>query len=60
MNKKEVLYITIGIFLTIIAWIVADIYYINNRKKSKIEIDIPKIENYKINKEVLRIIENKK
>lgn len=60
MNKKEILFIAIGIFLTIIAWFIADLYHVSTEQKIKDKIEIPKIENYQIKKDVLEIIENKK
>lgn len=59
MNKKEFLYISIGIFLTVIVWVVAEIYHTATEEKIKDKIEIPIVENYKINKNVLEIIENK-
>ncbi len=59
MNKKEVLFLSIGVFLTVIAWLVADIYHAATEDKIKVKIDIPKLENYKISKEQLQIIESK-
>ncbi|GIW64966.1 MAG: hypothetical protein KatS3mg092_0899 [Patescibacteria group bacterium] len=60
MNKKEVLFIAIGIFLTVITWLIADLYHANTEQKIKDKIEIPQIENYQIKKDVLEIIENKK
>lgn len=59
MNRKEFLYIVIGIFLTVIAWVIADIYHAATEEKIKNKLEIPKIENYKIEKNILEIIENK-
>ena len=33
MNQKELLLITLGIFLTVIAWLMADIYHVSKVKK---------------------------
>ncbi len=60
MNKKEVLFLSIGVFLTVVAWLIADIYHAATEEKIKIKIDIPQLENYKISKELLQVIENKK
>lgn len=60
MNKKEFLFISIGIFLTIIAWIIVDIYHIkkktNDEKLTKLEV----MQNYDINKKIINIIREKK
>lgn len=60
MNKKELLFLSIGIFLTVVAWLIADIYHAATEEKIKTRIEIPQLDNYKINKELLNIIENKK
>lgn len=60
MNKKEVLFLSIGIFLTVIAWLIADIYHAATEEKIKIKVDIPILNNYKISKELLEILKNKK
>lgn len=60
MNKKELLFLSIGIFLTVIAWLIADIYHAATEEKIKTRIEIPKLDNYKINKELLDILKNKK
>lgn len=60
MNKKEVFYLSIGVFLTVIAWLVADIYHSATEEKIKSKISIPKQESYTIDKEILETIESKK
>ncbi|MBI5127619.1 hypothetical protein HZA76_04155 [Candidatus Roizmanbacteria bacterium] len=60
MNKKEILFLSIGVFLTVVAWLIADIYHAATEEKIKVKIDIPQLENYKISKELLQVIENKK
>jgi len=60
MNKKEFLLIAIGIFLTIIAWIVVDIYHIKKQINDK-ELTKPEvIQNYEIDKKIIDIIMKKK
>jgi len=59
MNKKELLFLSIGVFLTVIAWLVADIYHVSTEEKIKSKIEVPKLDNYKISKELLEIIKNK-
>lgn len=60
MNKKEVLFLSIGVFLTVIAWLVADIYHASTEEKIKSKINIPTLNNYKISKELLETLKNKK
>lgn len=59
MNKKELLFISIGVFLTVVAWLVADVYHAATEEKIKSKIEIPKLENYKISKELLEVIRSK-
>lgn len=59
MKKKEFLYISIGILLTVISWFIADVYRAFSEKKIKNKVDIPQFSNYKIDQEILKIIENK-
>ncbi|MBW7960361.1 hypothetical protein B6D29_04505 [Microgenomates bacterium UTCPR1] len=59
MKKKELLYISIGIFLTVIAWLVADIHHAATEEKIKVKIEIPKLDNYKISKELLDVVKEK-
>ncbi len=47
MNKKELLFLSIGVFLTVIAWLVADVYHASTEEKIKSKFDIPKLDNYK-------------
>jgi len=53
MNKKELLLLSIGIFLTVLAWLVADVYHAASEEKIKSKIEIPIIKNYQINKNIL-------
>lgn len=59
MNKKELLFISLGIFLTVIAWVVADIYHASVEDKIKDRIELPNFKDYKIDKKVLEIIKNR-
>ena len=59
MNKKEVLIIAITIFLTVIAWSVAEIIHINSRSSEKSIIGNIDVKSFKISKEIFQVIENK-
>lgn len=59
MNKKEILLLSIGVFLTVIAWLVADIYHASTEDKIKSKINLPRIYQYKINKDILETLKNK-
>ncbi len=60
MKRKEVLILSICIFLTVIAWIIVDIYRATNEEKNREKIETPLIENYQIDEEILKILKNKK
>ncbi|MBI5123263.1 hypothetical protein HZA75_05390 [Candidatus Roizmanbacteria bacterium] len=59
MNKKEVLLLSIGVFLTVISWLIADIYHASTEDKIKSKVDLPQVYQYKINKDILEILKNK-
>lgn len=60
MNKKELLVISITIFLTIVAWLIADIVHVSAEEKIKSGLNIPPTRIYHIDKEVFNILESKK
>lgn len=59
MNRKEVLLLSIGVFLTVIGWLIADIYHASTEDKIKSRIVIPQVQQYKISKEMLKTLRNK-
>ena len=59
MNKKEILLLSIGIFLTIVAWLIADIYHTSTEDKIKSKISLPQIHQYKISKDLLETLKNR-
>jgi len=59
MNRKEILLLSIGVFLTVIAWLIADVYHASTEDKIKSKISIPQVYQYKINKDTLEILKNK-
>ncbi|MDO8741610.1 MAG: hypothetical protein Q7J11_00505 [Candidatus Roizmanbacteria bacterium] len=59
MNKKEILLLSIGVFLTVIAWLIADIYHASTENKIKLKISLPQVYQYKINKDLLETLKNK-
>ena len=60
MNKKDFLIISIGIFLTIIAWIVIDIYQIKTTIIKTESIKTVTLSDYEINKKIIDMVINKK
>ena len=59
MNKKEVLFLSIGVFLTVVAWLIADIYHAATEEKIKTKVNIPTLNNYKIDKDLLESLKTK-
>ncbi len=59
MNKKELLSLSIGIFLTVIAWLIADIYHAATQEKLKNKVALPTVKQYDISREVLQQLREK-
>ncbi len=59
MNKKEVFVLSISVFLTVIAWLIADIIHASTREKAETEISAPVTENYTIDQKIIQILESK-
>jgi len=59
MKKKEILLLSIGVFLTVIAWLIADIYHAATTEKIKVKTQIPTLKKYEIKKETLDILKMK-
>jgi len=59
MNKKEVFLLSIGVFLTVVYWLIADIYHTSTEDKIESKINMPQVYQYKISKELLETLKNK-
>lgn len=59
MNKRELLIISICIFLTVIAWLVADIYNATTQDKIKTRVELPSLQKYNISKDLLNKLQQK-
>jgi len=59
MNRKEVLLLSIGVFLTVISWLIADVHHAATEDKIKSRIEIPQIFHYEISKELLGTLKDK-
>lgn len=59
MNKKELLILSIGVFLTVIAWLIADIYHAATEEIIQAKVASPRIINYTIDKDIIKAIESK-
>lgn len=61
MNKKELLLLSIGIFLTVIAWLMADIYHAATTEKIKSNVETSaQLKKYEIDPVVLNNLELRK
>ena len=59
MNKKELLLLSIGVFLTVIAWLVADIYHAATEEKIKVRTQIPTLKKYQVDQQLLEKLRQK-
>lgn len=59
MKRKELLLLSVGIFATVVALVIADIYHIQISAKVQDESESPQLKNYKIDKKLLDILESK-
>ncbi len=59
MNTKELLAISIGIFLTIVAWMVADLYHAKQSTVVDGVVNQAEVPSYKINPTVFTILKEK-
>jgi hypothetical protein len=60
MNKKELLFLSVGIFLTVVAWLIADVYHAANRVTTRTKIEVPTFPKYEISGDVLKVLLEKK
>jgi hypothetical protein len=59
MKRRELLILSIAIFMTVVASLAADIYHINTRAAVSEKIEEPKLQNYKIDKKLLEDLETR-
>lgn len=60
MNKKELLFLSFGIFLTVVAWLIADVYHAATKEKIKSKIEPPTFIKYEISEDILKKLQEKK
>lgn len=53
MNKKEILLLSIGVFLTVVAWLIADIYHAATEEKIKERVELPAPKQYQVQEKLL-------
>lgn len=59
MTQKEIFIISIIIFLTVIAWLLTDIYHASVNEKLKVNIEKVEPINYDINADFFRVLKEK-
>lgn len=60
MNQKEILLLSIGAFLTIIAWILIDVVHIAMKQSVQNEFQIVSVPKQSINPSIFSVLEQKK
>jgi uncharacterized protein involved in cysteine biosynthesis len=59
MNKKELLLLSIGIFFTVIAWLIADLYHAATAEKIKTRVEGPTLKKYAVSTDIFKALEER-
>lgn len=59
MKGKELLVLSLGVFLTIVAWMILDIYHIQTKISEQINIKPAQIPNYVMDKSIIDVLKQK-
>lgn len=59
MKRKEILYLSICIFLTVVIWLVADLFFAANKDTREEKIANPVLLQYKLDPNIITIVEQK-
>lgn len=59
MNRKELLIISVAIFLTIISWVVIDIYNIKTKVVLESQIKSTKVRDYDLDRKITDVLKQK-
>lgn len=60
MNRKELLLVSICVFLTVVAWMISDLYHIQNRSNLERQIRAARIPKYNIDVSAFEVLDSKK
>jgi len=60
VKGKELLVLSLGVFLTIIAWMVLDIYHIQSKINEQINIKPAQVPEYVMDKVIIDVLKQKK
>jgi len=59
VKGKELLILSLGVFLTIIAWMVLDIYHIQTKIAEQINIKPAQVPNYVMDKTIIDVLKQR-
>lgn len=59
MKKVEILILSVAIFFTIIAWVLIDIYHIQQKINEQIGIKPATVPNYQMDQKVIEVLRQK-
>ncbi|OGK62228.1 hypothetical protein A2334_05230 [Candidatus Roizmanbacteria bacterium RIFOXYB2_FULL_38_10] len=59
MKKIEVLILSVAIFFTIIAWVIIDIYHIQQKINDQIDVKPATIPNYQMDQKIIDVLKQK-
>lgn len=60
MKGKELLILSLGVFLTIVAWMALDIYHIQTKISNQINIKPAQVPGYVMDKTIIDVLQQKK
>jgi hypothetical protein len=60
VKGKELLILSLGVFLTIIAWMMLDIYHIQTKINEQIHIKPAQVPNYTMDRTIIDVLKQKK
>lgn len=59
MKSKELFVISLGVFLTIVAWMILDAYHIQSKINDQINIKPAQVPNYIMDRTIIDILKQK-
>ncbi|MCL4374401.1 hypothetical protein M1523_00915 [Patescibacteria group bacterium] len=59
MSRKELLIIAVGIFLTVIAWMIIDVYNVSNSPYTNLKMEPVTVPSYHVDTKTIETLKNK-
>ena len=59
MSKKEIFYLSLCIFLSVIAWLIADLHHASTAEQLQDGTEIPNVKQYTIDTKLIDVLESK-